>query len=80
MFIWDITNQRPECHQHGAMLSYGSHGDITVYRCERVDGTHIEVWVHKNGKYIEVEPHTYLKSKEGQQIRNKLKVKENANL
>lgn len=73
MFIWNIINQKPKCYRHGAMLCYGQHGNIRIYRCELVNKTHIEVWVHTNGKHIEVKPHTYLKSKEGLLIKNKLK-------
>ena len=60
------------CSEHGAMLNYGTHGDITIYRCEQVWGTHKEIWIHKNGNKIEVKPHTYLKSKDGENIKLKL--------
>ena len=66
-----------KCNEHGSMLCYGQHGDIILYRCEQVWGTHKEIWVHKNGNKIEVEPHTYLKSIKGKKIRSKLKVKGN---
>ena len=65
-----------ECKEHGAMLSYGKHGEITVYRCEQVWGTCKEIWLHDNGNKIEVEPHTYLLSKNGVLIRNNLKGQE----
>ena len=61
-----------KCPEHGAMLSYGKHGDITIYRCEQVWGTHLETWLHSNGKFVEVKPHTYLKSKEGIKIKQQL--------
>jgi len=62
-----------ECEEHGAMLSYGKHGEITIYRCEQVWGTCREIWLHNNENKIEVKPHTYLKSKEGELIKNNLK-------
>lgn len=61
------------CSEHGAMLSYGKHGEITIYRCEQVWGTHKEIWLHENGNAVEVEPHTYLKSDLGMKIRDGLK-------
>ncbi|GAF94022.1 unnamed protein product [marine sediment metagenome] len=63
-----IMTTKINCPEHGAMLCYGQHGDIRIYRCELVNGTHREIWVHK----IEVKPHLYLKSKEGKSIKTKL--------
>lgn len=57
-----------ECYEHGEMLCYGQHGSIRIYRCERVYGTHREVWVHDNGSMKEVKPHLYIKSKRGQEV------------
>ena len=62
----------PECSEHGTMLCYGQHGVIRLYRCELIEGTHKETWIHNNGKSIDVKPHTFLKSKEGQEIIKRL--------
>jgi len=63
-----------ECSEHGSMLCYGQHGDIRIYRCEQVWGTHKEIWVHNNGNKIEVEPHSILKSIKGKVIKNMLET------
>ena len=71
---WNLFNGIPVCNKHGSMLSYGKHGSITIYRCEQVWGTHIEVWVHKNGEAISVKPHIYVTSEEGKKIINSLVI------
>ena len=62
----------PKCPEHGTMLCYGQHGEIRIYRCQQVWGTHKEIWVSNNGKFIEVTPHLYLKSEDGIEIREEL--------
>jgi len=48
----------PKCNSE--MLNYGTHGEITIWRCEKEWGTHCEIWEYDDGKVEEVKPHTYL--------------------
>jgi len=69
----------PFCPQHKCdMKHYGTHGDITIYRCPGEMFDHLEdwkpvgtrpcsreVWVHKNGLKRLVERETNINSKDG---------------
>ena len=73
----------PECPEHGAMLCFGQHGDVRLYRCElgRCDAngsfisrTHREVWVMNDGRVLEVPPNSIMREHRGRLEQMPVKV------